>query len=315
LSPYVDPIRNVAQPEQAALDWILRETGSDVWFAQPFGFLSVDRKAVHVYHTPQMHESVKSVIDRLNASKGESYNVALRVLTVGSPNWRSRAFATLQPVPVQTPGVEAWLLTRENATLLIAELKRRLDVTELEASATPVVNGQSLARDVRRPKQYVKTVAPAPGSPSPYAVVPGSIDEGYQIQISPLIGEGGRVVDAVIRCRVDQVEKLIPVPLEVPLPGGGKQSVDVQVPQVSSSQMHERFRWPADAVLLISQGMGAAPADGASKNVLGLATGLLEQTPPRADGLLFIEIQGRVADEAADGPRTAESWNVSGGRY
>jgi hypothetical protein len=305
----------VAQPEQAALDWILRETGSDVWFSQPFGFLSVDRKAVHVYHTPQMHESVKSVIDRLNASKGESYNVALRVLTVGSPNWRSRAFATLQPVPVQTPGVEAWLLTRESATLLIAELKRRLDVTELEASVTPVVNGQSLARDVRRPKQYVKTVAPAPGSPAPYAVVPGSIDEGYQIQISPLIGEGGQVVDAVIRCRVDQVEKLIPVSLEVPLPAGGKQSVDVQVPQVSSSQMHERFRWPTDAVLLISGGMSAAPADGASKNMLGLATGLLEQTPPRADGLLFIEIQGRVAETVAEAPRTAENWNVSGGRY
>lgn len=315
LSPYVDSIRNVAKPEQAVLDWVLRDTGTDVWFSQPFGLLSMEAKSLHVYHTPAMHETVKQVVDRLNRSRGESYQVHVRLMTVGSPNWRSRAFGTLQPVAVQTPGVEAWLVTKENAALLVAELQRRLDVTEFDASTLSIVNGQTFAAERRRPTTYVKTVTPAPDMPAGYATVQGSIDQGYQLQVTPLISEGDRIVDAVIRLRVDQVEKLLDVPLDVPSPSGKTQRVDVQVPQVSSTQLHERFRWPADAVLLISGGMGAAPGAEAGKNVLGLPGGILEPTPARADGLMFVEIQGRASQANVATPRTAETWSVSGGRY
>ena len=39
ISPYTQRVRDVDKPEQAVIDWILRETGTEVWFAEPLGIL------------------------------------------------------------------------------------------------------------------------------------------------------------------------------------------------------------------------------------------------------------------------------------
>jgi hypothetical protein len=34
------------------------------------------------------------------------------------PNWRESAYPVMQSVPVRSPGVEAWLISKENAAIL-----------------------------------------------------------------------------------------------------------------------------------------------------------------------------------------------------
>ena len=43
LRPYTGYLTNDDRPEQAIVDWILRETGTDVWFTEPFGFMNATR--------------------------------------------------------------------------------------------------------------------------------------------------------------------------------------------------------------------------------------------------------------------------------
>ena len=43
ISPYTARVKDSDRPQQAIVDWILRETGTDVWFAEPLGILSANR--------------------------------------------------------------------------------------------------------------------------------------------------------------------------------------------------------------------------------------------------------------------------------
>ena len=40
ISPYTSRVTNTERPEQAIVDWILRETGTEVWFSEPLGILT-----------------------------------------------------------------------------------------------------------------------------------------------------------------------------------------------------------------------------------------------------------------------------------
>ena len=64
-------------------------------------------------------------------------------MTLDSPNWREAAQRLLRPVPVQTPGANAWLLPKENAAILLGELRRRSDYREHSSPYLMVNNGQS----------------------------------------------------------------------------------------------------------------------------------------------------------------------------
>src|SRR5206468_2409080 len=81
--------------------------------------------------------------------------------------------------------------------------------------------------------------------------------------------------------------KLVPLNIDVPV-GGQSQRVQIQVPQIVSWRLSERFRWPTNEVLLLSCGVVATPAPGAS-GVMGVLTSPLGIGGNRADALLMIE--------------------------
>ncbi|MBM4005527.1 MAG: hypothetical protein FJ295_19930 [Planctomycetes bacterium] len=313
LRPYTSRVANVERPEQAVIDWILRETGTDVWFGDPLGILSADRETLRVYHTPEMHALIAPVVDRFVGSQAEAFSLAVRLATVGSPSWRAKAYPLLKPVTVQSPGVEAWLISKENAAFLLADLARRVDFREHNSPNLMIQNGQSHSISRTRPKSYVRSVRVRDG------VIPGletdsvELEEGYLLQISPLFALDRKSVDAVIRCQIDQVEKLIPVPIELPGYGNQKQRAQVQVPQIVSWRLHERFRWPTDQVLLLSCGVVATPvpeSNGAAGIVSALTT-----TTGRADALLFIDCLGRAPDVPREADRGISTSSRYRGRY
>src|SRR5437868_14832379 len=143
ISPYTLRVRDVARPEQAIIDWILRETGTEVWFSEPLGILNASSTTLRVYHTPNMHQRVQAIVERFVAGDVEAHALGVRLLTVGSPNWRVRALSLLKPVDVKSPGVEAWLLSRENSLALYEQLKGRADFREHSAPRIDIANGQS----------------------------------------------------------------------------------------------------------------------------------------------------------------------------
>ena len=53
-----------AKPEQAIIDWVLRETGYEAWHSETFGILNANRDTLTVYHTPAMQSIVANIVDR-----------------------------------------------------------------------------------------------------------------------------------------------------------------------------------------------------------------------------------------------------------
>jgi hypothetical protein len=306
LRPYTGYLTKHDHPEQAVIDWIVRETGTDVWFTSPFGFLNADRDKLSVYHTREMHDVVSGIVDRFVAGEKEPQVLSLKVMTVGNPNWRSRAHLLMQHVNVDSPGVQAWLLSKENAALVMNLLRQRTDTRQVQDLDLITYNGQTEKLSSTRGRNYVRNVKPAATGWPPYEPETGEIQEGYRLSISPLLSVDGKAIDCVIKAEIDQVDKLKPVELQLPLPNGQPYRTRIDVPQVVSWRLHERFRWPADMVLLLSCGVIASPErPQAAVPLLNLEM-ITGTTAGRADALMFIEFRGRASDNLTQTPLTPQ---------
>lgn len=298
ISPYTLRVATTNRPEQAIVDWILRETGYEAWHSEPFAILSANSRKLVVYHTPEMQAVVADIVDRFVSSQAQSHAFSLHVITLSSPNWRARSQGLMQPVQVQTPGVQAWLVERETAAILLAELRRRTDFREHSSPDLVVSNGQSTVVSATRARGYVRNVTVRPEAWPGFEPEVGQVDEGYALEFSPLLSVDGRLIDATVKCNVDQVEKLVPVVLDVPSPNAPRQRTNVQVPQMASFRFHERFRWPVDKVLLVSMGVVPLPVPADGQSVIPGIPLPLPTGPARADLLVMVESKG-VASQAA----------------
>ncbi len=324
LRPYTKGLSKVDRPQQAIIDWILRETGTDAWFTDPFGFVNADRNTLRVYHNQQMHQVVRDVYERFVNGTGAPQLYGLRLMAVGNPNWRTRAHALMRSVQAQSPGVHAYLVSKENSAMLLAMLRGRTDFRELSSVDLVVHNGQSQVLEQVRGRNFVQDFQPVQGAWPPYMPTTGEIKEGYQLQLSPLLSVDKQTVDLVVKCDIDQVERLANVSLDLPLQTGQTFTGQINVPQVASWRLHERFRWPADQVLLLSCGVVAAPQGKPNASLLGQGTSLLgldrilSPGGDRADALLLIEYRGDATGRVPSaGGNTAQQPTspLSRGRY
>jgi hypothetical protein len=314
LREYTSRVTTTARPEQGVIDWILRETGTEVWFTEPLGLLSADRDTLYVYHTQEMQRLVGELVNRMVASRAEPYALGIRLVTVNNPNWRGKTLSLMQSVTVQSPGVDAWLLTKENSVVLLGDLRQRADFREHQSLVLVIPNGQSQSMVRLRPRNYVRSVH-LTNTAIGYELETSQIQEGYSLQISPLVTQDSKTIDAVIKCQIDQIDHLIPVGMDVPQGAGQvRQTVRIEVPQMVSWRLHERFRWTTENVLLLSCGVVATPSD-VPKTSPPLPR-LMGGTPSRADALLFIEFLGTATQAMVDSARTAERHEAPNrGRY
>ncbi|MEM7477426.1 MAG: hypothetical protein AAF483_20775, partial [Planctomycetota bacterium] len=324
LKPYTQELKTIDRPQQAIIDWVLRETGTDVWFTDPFGVLNADRNTLRVYHNKQMQEVVSAIHEKFVNGTTETQTYGLRILAVGNPNWRTRATALMRSVQAQSPGVQAYLLSKENAAILMSMLRSRADYRELSSVDMVVHNGQSQVLEQVRGRNYVSDFQAVQGAWPPYMPVTGEMREGYRLQLSPLLSVDRQEVDLVVKCNIDQVEKLTNVDLDLPLGNGQAYAGQINVPQVASWRLHERFRWPSDQVLLLSCGVVAAPNSEPNNTlfggggVLGLDR-IFSGSGTRADALLMIEYRGDAADSLPNAGAASQSARatspLSRGRY
>ncbi len=305
IRPYTQALKSVDRPQQAIIDWILRDTGFDVWFNEPTGILTADRSTLRVYHNDGMHQIVKQVYERFVNGTIDPQVYSLRIITVANPNWRQRALSWMRSVEVESPGVHGWLLNKESSAMLMAMLRSRSDMKETPLPELSMINGQSHSVDQLRSKNYVREYARQEQPYVAYVPVSDDIQEGFRLQFSPLLSTDLKSLDIYLKCSIDQVEKLNNVSIELPTAAGGLQSVQIDIPQLVSWRLQERFRWPTDQVLVLSCGVIAAPTSTAdntllgsvnrSGGLLGLGKLLPSTTGPRVDALLMVEYKGNAA--------------------
>ncbi len=320
ITPYTSRVTSTNRPEQTIVDWILRETGYETWHSDPVGLLSANRNTLRVYHTPEIQAVAADIVDRFVNTQADAYAFSLRVATVVNPNWRAKALPMMTPIPVQTPGIQGWLLAKEDAQYLLSELARRTDYREFNSPQQLISNGQSIVLSTMRPRQYVKGAIATQTQWPGYQPEMGTLEEGFSLEFSPLMALDLASADAIVKLRLNQIEEMVPVKLDLPTVVAPNQRVEVEVPQMTMANMHERFHWPMEHVLLLSMGVVATPAptkDNPLTDTINSALPMFKD-PPRADALLFIESRGQVtpAHTAAIPERTATApTNTFHGRY
>jgi hypothetical protein len=151
-----------------------------------------------------------------------------------------------------------------------------------------------------RPVEYIKAIRWNAGRFPAFETIPARLDEGYSLDISALL-TGDGAIEVSLRCDVDQIEKIQQVDVDVPDATGRTQAVRVGVPQLVSWRVHERFRWPAEQVLLLSCGVVANPTGAPTGGLSELFSG----SRGRADALMMIEFKGAARPVPA--PRQAQS--------
>ena len=303
ISPYTENVGSDVRPQQAILDWVLRETGTEMWFNEPLGILNATKDRLIVYHTPEIQAEVKAITDRFVRTRGQEQNFNIDLLTVGNPNWRSNAYSLLQTIDVQTPGVEAWMMSKENAAILIGQLRQRADFKPHSGGEVKTHDGQSFVLEKTKPVQFIRSLRWLPGQFPVYEPLMTTINEGYTLSISSLSLLDNRAIEVAIKCDVDQVETLTPIKIPVAGAAGSVQSAEINVPELISWRLHERFRWPSDQVLLLSCGVVADPQPETTggTGVFGLKN--RRKQTNRSDALLLIEYRGPAT--GANLPRTA----------
>jgi hypothetical protein len=297
ISPYTARVTTTRRPEQSIIEWIMRETGYEVWHSEPLGILSANAHTLRVYHTPKMQAVVAGIVDRFVNSEAETHTFSMRVITLDNPNWRAKTQRAMHAIPAQTPGVNAWLLPKEDAAVIMADFEKRGDYRPHSSPYLLVPNGQSTVIVSRRPRQYIRDVAPKVNANDGYDTLTGQIDEGFSMEFSPLATVDGRTIDASLKCDIDQVERMLPVTLEVPTTMSPRQRARIEIPQIAQLRFHERFRWPMNQVLVVGVGMVPLPVPvDNTPSVGGLPLPLLPSSPARADLLIIIESKGPVAE-------------------
>lgn len=298
VSPYTARITTTKRPEQAIVDWVLRETGYESWHSEPLAILSATPRTLRVYHTAQVQSVVGEIVDRFNSSEAEAQAFGIRVITLDSPDWRVRVQRLLNPSPIQAQGAQAWVLEKEAAALVLTELRRRSDYREHSSPQLLVQNGQPAVVSAMRGRNYVRDVKIRADAWPGFEPENAMVDEGFSLEFTPLLSLDGKTVDAAIRCDVDQVERLVPVTLSIPTPVAPRQSTRIEVPQMARFRFHERFRWSVDRILILGMGVVPVPVPRDAKSLVPGLPLPISSGPPRADLLLVVESRGKASPQA-----------------
>lgn len=267
--------------ERHVVDWILQDTGYPAWHGSVPASLSADATTLSCFHTPDMQATVEDVVARFVADAAVPHRFSVRVIGLDTPAWRTEARPALTAIPTSTRGVQAWIAPRETAAAVLARVRARSDCHELPTGAVLAGNGQPATLSGGRTQPYVQDVAPRADTWPGWQMQASTCDEGLGIDIQPLLSRDKTAVEAVVRCRIDQLERLAQVSLATPV---NQQRVQVQVPQVAAVRVGERFRWPANQTLFI--GLGLVPWPVPAQNV---ATVALLSDDKRCDVLIVVE--------------------------
>jgi hypothetical protein len=200
---------------------------------------------------------------------------------------------------------------------MLAELRQRSDFSAHGGSPVEIKNGRTVTLDQTRPHRYSSGLEflPQPSWPG-YRLQEGVIDEGFRLTLSPLYNTDGSELEVVVDCRATQIERLAELMVDAPNAVDSRQRVKIEVPQIACWELHERFRWPADQVLIVSRGLTALPGPAGGRGLDRALLGGLLRSAPRSEAIMVLEptVVARRLSVPADGPASAAA-PASSNRY
>lgn len=295
ISPYTSLYPSLPNPEQTLVNWILFDTGESFWHAEPFGVFSADRNTLRVYHTEKVQRYVSNVLDRFLDPDKKNELFTVRIVTVETPDWRTKAAEWIRPYPAKAAGISCWTLDAADYRALSESLSRRSDYTELNASRNVVPNTETFGWVLPAPKRsYVRDIQISPSAPQGYVADSASVDEGYRIEVTPLLSTNGDLIEFFFSCQSTAIEKSLSFPLKVPTAAAPRQQLNAEVPQIASRNIKDKISFPKDKILLLDLGMIPVPPE-SRPDTTGLAGSLskvIGGKPLWRNVLIFVQSGG-----------------------
>ena len=254
LNAYTSRQNSAARPEQAVVDWIIRQTGEDAWHGEDVAVLSAGRGKLRVFHVPDVQDQVTEIVDRFVRPVQWQVAMKFELLACTDLNWRSGLVHLMKPVVGGQEGQQIWVMAPEDAALVRERLRRGGQARVIRQQSVAASNGQSATIEAGQPVSYVSGLQLAGGAFTAYNPVIGRLDEGIKLHVTPLWTADGRAVEARFLLATRAVRKLHTAQSAAPL-NTGNQNTTVQVPEVSATALDQTLRWPTSQVLVISAGV------------------------------------------------------------
>lgn len=285
ISGYTGRFPQVSQPEKTIADWILMETGFEVWHSDVPAMLNVTRNSVNVYHVPEVHVQVENVIQRFVNINPIDHQFRVHIFTVNSPYWRQKVGNRLIPIPSFSMGSQAWIVPPEEMQAVLEIFQGWSGYVNHASEAKAVPNGQRLELNWVRTRNYTRNFFTSPGSGKSPEAENVLLDDGFSFEFMPLLGVDGVTLDAQIKFQVNHVDRFLPMSI-VPAGASGRSTEKIEVPMIGQFRFRERYRWNAENALLVSPGL--TPPLTSSGEGSGMS---LFNSTHRVETLILVEVR------------------------
>ncbi len=269
LTPYTSRFPNVEEPQTAIVDWIAFDAGADFWQNEPFAAFSASSKSLRVYHNANVQQYLANVLDRFIDPKKQDASFSIKVVAVQSPDWRVRVASLLEPAPVKIVGAgvdaQGWLVENANVAKVVGEIEKRSDYILLNSVKNVVPNGEKFGWATQAPKrQYVKDVRVDASAVGGYVEEPGTVDEGFRIEATPLLSTNGEALEVLFRYNATVVEKTKTFSLRVPTSTAPRQQLEVERPAIVSCDVKGKIGTLRSKAAIVD--LGLVPMTPPNKN-------------------------------------------------
>ncbi len=285
ISGYTGRFPQASQPEKTITDWILMETGFEAWHSEVPAMLNVTRNTVNVYHTPEIHVQVESVIQRFVGINPVEQQFRVHIFTVSSPYWRQKLGNRLIPIPSFSMGSQAWMVPPEDMQALLELLRGWSGYVNHASEAKAVPNGQRLELNWVRTRNYARNFFMSPGTGKAPEAENVLLDDGFSFEFMPLLGMDGATLDAQIKFQVNHLDRFLSMSI-TPAGASERSSEKIEVPMIGQFRFRERYRWNAENALLVSPGLTpplTSSGEGSGMNLFNSTS--------RVETLILVEVR------------------------
>lgn len=249
------PASSSTSPQTAIIDWIFRRTGTTVWHGEKPAVLSATRAELRAYHDSETLKKVADVVERFTKAAEDVLSIRVRVVAAVDPRWRYTVYSQLTPVNNGPQGQQIWTLTREEASIVLAQMQVNQGFRLLVNRTESMVNGQTLKIETTLARGYNAGMQRESQAGAGVQPKVEQLEEGVWLRLSPLLTYEGDTLDAAIELTANSVKHFHRTRVIAPRQVGANE-ISIDVPECVETRLNQTvLNWPLGQTLLISAGI------------------------------------------------------------
>jgi hypothetical protein len=242
-------------PQNAIVEWIIRQTGNNIWHGEKLAVLSASRSKLRVYHEGRVLDQVADMVDRFTKAAADMLSVRVRFVAAADTRWRYAILNRLVPLATGPQGQTVWTAKDEDIAYIRAQLEQYQNVRLLADQTVKVVNGQTVSVKTTAPVDFVSGARREGAVGLGYEPATSQLEEGIVFRMSPLLTHDGDGLDAAIELTTNTVRRLIRTPIltrrEV-----GSGDLAITVPETTETRLNQTVKnWPLSQALAVAGGI------------------------------------------------------------